>query len=95
LSRNPNAIPLLEKNLDKIDWDILSINPNAIYLLEKNKQKINPTYMSQNPSIFKKVINYRFLEKRMNIIKEELIMKCMHPVRLIRFLEMGGDIDDF
>jgi hypothetical protein len=41
------------------------------------------------------VINYKFLEKRMNVIREELIMKCMHPSRLERWIEMGGDIDDF
>jgi len=28
LSRNPNAIPLLEKNLDKTNWEELSKNPN-------------------------------------------------------------------
>jgi hypothetical protein len=36
LSGNPNAIHLLEKNQDKIDWRVLSRNPNAIHLLEKN-----------------------------------------------------------
>ena len=35
------------------------------------------------------------MKERMNIIKEELIMKSMHPSRLERFLEMGGEIDDF
>ena len=30
-SHNPNAIPLLEKNLDKIDWHILSLNPNHFF----------------------------------------------------------------
>ena len=48
-----------------------------------------------NPSIFKKEINYKFLDKRMNITKEEMIMNCMHPRRLNRWIEMGGDIDDF
>jgi len=40
LSHNPNAIHLLEKNLDKINWLQLSRNPNAIMLLEKNIDKI-------------------------------------------------------
>ena len=31
----------------------------------------------------------------MDVIREELLMKCMHPARLERWLEMGGDIDDF
>ena len=39
LSNNPNAISLLEKNLDKINWKLLSCNPNAISILEKNLDK--------------------------------------------------------
>jgi len=34
LSANPNAIHLLEQNMDKIDWVFLSKNSNAIHLLE-------------------------------------------------------------
>ena len=41
LSKNPNAIHLLEQNPDKINWAELSRNPNAIYLLEQNIHKIN------------------------------------------------------
>ena len=40
LCQNPNAIPLLEKNLDKVKWEWLSENPNAIPLLEANRDKI-------------------------------------------------------
>ena len=50
LSRNPNAIPILEQNLDKIDWYYLSANPNAIYLLEQNPDKIYWTRLSANPN---------------------------------------------
>ena len=41
LSENPNAINLLEQNLDKIIWQYLSGNPNAIHLLEQNLYKID------------------------------------------------------
>ena len=95
LSSNPNAIYLLEKNIDKVSWYNLSLNPNAIHLLEKNRDKINWDLFSKNPSIFQKIINYKFIKERMDVIREELIMKCMHPSRLHRWLEMGGDIDDF
>jgi transposase len=95
LSLNPNAIHILEKHPEKIEWDYLSSNPNAMHLLEKNQDKIDWNHFGSNPSIFKKVVNYEFLKKRMDIIREELMMKCMHPSRLERFIEMGGDIDDF
>jgi hypothetical protein len=41
LSAIPNAIHLLEQNLDKIDWYWLSENPNAIFLLGQNLDKIH------------------------------------------------------
>ena len=40
----------MEKNQDKIWWDILSLNPNAISILEKNQDKIFWYYLSQNPN---------------------------------------------
>jgi hypothetical protein len=79
----------------KINWLYLSENPNAMNLLEKNQDKIEVWNFSENPSIFKKVINYEFYDKRMDLIKEELMMKIMHPSRLVRWIEMGGDADDF
>ena len=84
---------MLEKNPKNIDWNRLSLNPNAMCILEKNTDKIDWYALSWNTSIFN--INYKFMKERMNIIKEELIMKSMHPSRLERFLEMGGEIDDF
>lgn len=55
LSSNPNAIHIIEKNLDKLDekcWTNLSKNPNAIHIIEKNKEKIDWMYIYGNPSIF-------------------------------------------
>lgn len=50
LSRNPDAIELLEQNLDKIDWRELSKNTAAMHLLEKNPDKIDWTNLSSNPA---------------------------------------------
>jgi hypothetical protein len=91
----PNAIQLLKQNPDKIAWFSLPMNPNAIELLENYKDHIQWSLLSYNPSIFKKNIDYKFLDKKMAMIKEELIMKCMHPKRLKKFLQMGGQIGDF
>ena len=90
-----NAIHLLEKNPDKADWLWLSLNINAMHLLQQIPSKINWRLLSSNASIFIKTVNYKFLYQRMNIIREELMMKCMHLSRLERWVEMGGDIDDF
>ena len=73
----------------------MSQNPSAIHLLKRNPLKINYTRFSSNQSIFKKVVNYEFLKERMDLIREELMMKCMYPKRLERWIEMGGEIDDF
>jgi hypothetical protein len=47
------------------------------------------------PSIFTKTINYAYLKKRMDVIREELITTSMHPKRLVRYIDMGGNIDDW
>jgi hypothetical protein len=52
MSINPNAISLLEQNLDKVDWCELSGNPNAISLLQNNRKKIDWQSLSYNPNIF-------------------------------------------
>jgi len=48
LSKNPNAINLLQKNKRKIYWSFLSDNPNpnAIHLLEQNIDKIDWIFLS-------------------------------------------------
>jgi len=49
LSQNPNAIHLLEQNIDKIEWLYLSRNPNTIHLFEQNIDKIDWQNLSSNP----------------------------------------------
>ena len=93
LSRNPNAIHILEQNLDKINWDNLSTNKNAIHLLEQNLDKISVYHLPDNPAIF--VIDYQVLQQRIEPFKEELIQKCFHPDRLVHYLEVYNyDIGD-
>ena len=50
LSGNPNAISLLENNMDNICWSELSCNQNAISILEKNQEKIDWIWLSGNPN---------------------------------------------
>ena len=53
LSQNQNAIHLLEKNKDKINWYWLSCNINAIHILERNQDKIDWENLSKNPNAIK------------------------------------------
>ena len=46
LSKNPNALHLLEQNVDKIVWYGISINPNIFepyYHYEKMKERMRTT----------------------------------------------------
>jgi hypothetical protein len=35
------------------------------------------------------------LKKKMDVIREELIATSIHPTRLVRYIDMGGDMDDW
>lgn len=53
LSRNPNAVHLLEKYPNKIVWPMLCLNqsPQILRLLEKYPEKIEWSYFSINPQL--------------------------------------------
>ena len=54
-------------DINKLNWNLLSLNPNAISLLNKNQNKINCNYLSFNPNAIelleqnKNKINWRNL----------------------------------
>ena len=91
---NPEALQIVEQQLYKLtNWAPLSMNPSAIKILERNKDKINWYWLSQNPAIFE--YNYlKMAQQRMTILREELMMKSLHPSRIERLIELGCDIDD-
>ena len=69
LSRNPNAITMIEIALlqdpYKIDWSSLSFNPKALHLLEKYPDKIDWCCLSENPNaihLLKANLNKIYLE---------------------------------
>lgn len=89
VSRNPNAIRLLEQNPHKINWDNLSSNPNAGHLLQQNPDKINWYLVSYNRNVLFEY-DYAKMKTKMDIIREDLMMKCLHPSRVCRWIEYGG-----
>lgn len=100
LSSNPcpEAIELLKEHFDDIDfnWEGFSANPSkdALDLLRQYPEKIHSHAFSRNPCIFER--DYiQMSEKRTMIILEDFFKNVLHPRRIIRFLELGGDMDYF
>jgi hypothetical protein len=54
LSTNPNAIHILEKNLDKVDWDWLSYNPN---IFEYDYKEIKDTMYAKDGYVEELMMN--------------------------------------
>ena len=70
LSRNPNAIDLLENNQDKVDWSELSSNHNAIDLIKERIEYENSlTKEEYNDLYFEDKINWYNLSKNPNAIE--------------------------
>ena len=89
LSRNPNAIHLLEKNLDKVNWSMLSQNPNAIHILEQHLDKVNWGTLSRNPNAIHLLSKLDTNKMRENnkVFAEELVTHVFNPLRLNRICE--------
>ena len=91
LSNNPNAIHILENNLDKVNWKQLSINLNAIHILEKNLDKVDWYWLSMNPNIFE----YDYKEIKNNLFNkgfvEELMVNRFHPSNMSKWVGWGFD----
>ena len=86
LSQNPSAIYILQKNSKNITWNVLT-NIAAIHLIEDKirmfPKKIDPRILSvvySNPCIF--VYDYQKMKKNMDILREDLIKKTIHPRRV-------------
>jgi len=95
LCYNVNAVHILEKHPEKINWHSISTNPNACHLLERNldkKDKFNWHCMGLDEHIYE--IDYKYLEDRCNVYKEELIQRSMHPSRIEKYGEAGYGLED-
>ena len=95
LSKNPNAIHLLEANPDKIDWYWLSRNPNAMHILEANPDKIDWEQLSRNPAIF--TYDYELIQETNSLINEEIHQYVYHPRFIQKYIDEYGmeAMDDY
>jgi hypothetical protein len=75
---DPNIVPSVEKNLDKIDWSQLSRNINAVAILEQDLDKtdlakidwsmLTPKTYKENIRDIAKQINESFAKNNINPI---------------------------
>ena len=98
LSDNPNAIPILEQNLDKVGWDCLSRNPNAVHILEKNLDKVDWWFSSKNPNALHLLfsLDYKKMLENTKDFCEELVKAVFNPIRAQRMAELYEmDMDEY
>ena len=91
LSLNPNAVNILMNNKDKIYWGTFCKNKNAIeYICKYYHNKNNIDYLLYvNPSIF--TYDYELIQKNNKELNEEIIIKALHPKRMLRLMELYGE----
>jgi hypothetical protein len=84
ISKNPNAIYLLEKNQDKIDWKLLAMNPNpcAIHLLVKNPRGYNLNILSKIPKALPKKKKWKIFSLKNPVLDcEEIICDFTNSIK--------------
>ena len=82
ISRNPNHIDVILKNMDKIHSGYLSENPAAMHLLLKQPERINWELFSLNPHF-----------KAMEIIEKMILENIEIKSRLINRANRGNLLD--
>ncbi len=81
INSSDEAVEYLIQNPEKIKWDFFSSNRSlkAMEYMSKNIDKIRWLAITNNPNIF--MMDKEFLRKRMDIVREELMMRTWHPDR--------------
>ncbi len=93
-----NTIKDLKLDNEKRNWKYLSTHIVKVckILYYHRYDCVSIFNLIYNKFIFQeKKIDYESLKNKMDVIREDLMKECMHPKRLERHLEMGGDGDDF
>ena len=92
LSANPNAIHILEQNLNKVNWKKLSANSNAIPILEQNLDKVDWRYLSSNPNAI------HLLEQNIDKVNWHVLSQnpnAMHLLAKLDYMQMRLNNQEF
>jgi len=87
---NPNAIPLLENNLNKVDWYSLFENPNAMPILEKNNDQWTLLCVNRNAIHLLVKLDIEKMRKKCESFAKELAEYVFHPTRSQRIADLYG-----
>jgi hypothetical protein len=83
LSRNPNAIAVISKNLDKISWNMLSRNPNAIAIILNNLDKVSWGDLSLNPNAIEILMEHPERIVFKNFLKNPNLLKYKNAISYV------------
>lgn len=86
---NPDVIPILENNLEKVDKMFFCTNPNILPFLENHPETIRWAFFVWNLSIYEP--DYENIRKLLSIFKEELMAVVFHPKRISRLIEFARE----
>jgi hypothetical protein len=98
LSRNPNAIHILEKNLDNVYWYWLSQIPDAIHFLEQHLNDVDwyALYSNSNAVHLFTELNTNVMRENCKTFAEELAKSVFNPVRAKRMANLYElDMDQY
>lgn len=88
LSANPEAIEILEENVDKIDWYYIPKNPAALHLIKGNEDKIEhleTLFENSNPEIIEHL--YKIIGNTIDWKRTTSIYKLIQNPAAINIIE--------
>lgn len=84
---NENHSVNISNSNEIINWDDVSFRSTNTEFLRENIEHIDWHGFSMNPNIYE--YDYEQMKTNMNILKEELMQKALHPSRVCKWIELG------
>ena len=87
---NPNAIPMLEENPEKINWFGICMNHNAIHILDNNPDKIEIGVSVNKNAVhiierYPERIDWKYLSANENVKALNLLKKNPEKINWVQF----------
>lgn len=85
---DPSDLPIdqIDDNKESTNWGDLSFYSNDIEFLRKNIDNLDWHSLSMNPHIY--TYDYDQMKANMDVLREELIKKAIHPDRVSKWIDL-------